>query len=556
MQGVWKQISKATVTMLLGLLRFLVIIGILTAKLLRTLAVGFCSFTMKVGSAVELFVVRAFNRTVWPTLRVARRCTPVNLFNLICTLGERVMAASVWLYRNTVRFLVWFAHSVVNDFCYWAPAFGLIAVIAVGLFFRTHTIALRVTIDGATVTYVNDEQEFASAVTAVEEELAEKLNQNYCMYTAPEYHFVLVNRNQMVDEDSLHALVYRAVTEEIGHHYGLYVDGEFVAAAEERETIETVLTELKAPYETEEENTRVEFVKNVEVRTGLYGPESMISEADLRAMLDGSTDPIYYVIEEDDLLSKIVKKTGVDKETIYALNPGLNERRLIPGRKLMIAAPQSYLGIKMVKTIEYDEEIGFNTVRIKDDSLYSNETKVKTAGKKGEKHIVAEVTYVDNIKTSEVILSSEITRQPVTKEIYVGTKKRPTSHSSLAGTGNYIRPVSGGYISCGWYGYRGHKAIDFSYRSGAYGKPVYATASGTVIGASRSGGYGKLIKVQHGNGVVSYYAHLSEFTVSVGQKVSQGQQIGRIGSTGNSTGPHLHFEIRINGTHVNPLNYI
>ncbi len=550
----------------LGLLRFLVIIGYSCFKLLRGLIVGFGRFTFKVGYVIEMLLVRIFCFALLPGLRFLRKCTPVNIYNTVARLGERVMTAALWIYQHAIRFIVWAAHSIVNDFCYWAPGFGLAAVAAALLFFRTHTVALQVTIDGEPVTYVRDEQEFATAVTAVEQELAEKLNQNYCMYTAPEYHFVLVNRNQMVDEDSLYAQVYRAVTEEIGHHFGLYVDGEFVAATEKQETIDTVLNELKAPFETGEKDARVEFVKNVEVRSGLYGPEYIVTEQALREMLDGATDPQYYTIEEDDLLYKIVEKTGVSREMIYALNPELDERRLIPGRKLQIAASESYLGVQVIKTIEYDQEIDYQTVRIKDNSLYSNETKVKTAGKKGEKHIVAEVTYVNGVKMNTTILSSKVTREPVTRELYVGTKKRNNggggvytsgnSFSSQAGSGKYIRPISGGYISCGWYGYRGHRAIDFSYRSGARGKPVYATAGGTVISAKWSGGYGNMIMVQHSNGVVSCYAHLSAFTVRAGEKVSQGQQIGKIGSTGNSTGPHLHFEIRINGTQVNPLNYI
>jgi len=553
----------------LGLLRFLVIISYTGFKLLRRLALGFGRFTFKVGYGIEMLLVRIFCFAILPMLRFLRKCTPVNIYNTVSRLGERVMSAAVWIYQHLTRFVVWAAHSIVNDFCYWAPAFGLVAVIGVLLFFRTHTVALQVTIDGKPITYVHNELEFSSAVTAVEKELEETLNQNYCMYTAPEYHYVLVNRNQMVDEDSLYAQVYRAVTEEIGHHFGLYIDGEFVAATEKKESIDAVLNDLKAPFMTEDEGARVEFVKNVEVRSGLYGPEYIVTEGDLRTMMDGATEPQYYIVQEGDWDHDIVENTGVPWAVIEALNPGVDDTRLGPGLKLKIKDKETMLGIKVIKTIEYDEDIDYDTVRIKDSSLYSNETKVKTEGRKGEKHIVAEVTYVNGIKMDTNILSSEVTREPVDCELYVGTKKRYSSSSgggsvytsggsvsSLAGSGKYIRPVNGGYISCGWYGYSGHRAIDFAYRGGAYGKPIYATASGTVIKCGWSGGYGNMIMIQHSNGVVSCYAHMSAFTVRNGQKVSQGQQIGKIGSTGNSTGPHLHFEIRINGNHVNPLNYI
>ena len=92
--------------------------------------------------------------------------------------------------------------------------------------------------------------------------------------------------------------------------------------------------------------------------------------------------------------------------------------------------------------------------------------------------------------------------------------------------------------------------------SGAHGKPVYASAAGTVIAAGWSGGYGKCVKISHANGYTTWYAHMSSIDVSVGQTVYQGQQVGRIGSTGRSTGPHLHFELRKNGSPLNPMRYI
>ena len=90
------------------------------------------------------------------------------------------------------------------------------------------------------------------------------------------------------------------------------------------------------------------------------------------------------------------------------------------------------------------------------------------------------------------------------------------------------------------------------------GTNIVAAESGTVILASYgwNGGYGNYIIINHGNGVTTRYAHASQLYVSVGQTVSKGQVIAAVGTTGNSTGPHLHFEVRINGSHRNPLNYL
>jgi murein DD-endopeptidase MepM/ murein hydrolase activator NlpD len=99
---------------------------------------------------------------------------------------------------------------------------------------------------------------------------------------------------------------------------------------------------------------------------------------------------------------------------------------------------------------------------------------------------------------------------------------------------------------------RMHTGIDIAAPSGA---AVVAAGAGTVISASYRGGYGNTVMIDHGEGVITLYAHLTAWSAGVGQTVSRGAQVGTIGSTGNSTGPHLHFEVRINGAPANPMNY-
>jgi murein DD-endopeptidase MepM/ murein hydrolase activator NlpD len=98
-----------------------------------------------------------------------------------------------------------------------------------------------------------------------------------------------------------------------------------------------------------------------------------------------------------------------------------------------------------------------------------------------------------------------------------------------------------------------HTGIDFR---GAYGEPIHATAAGTVSSAGWSGGYGNMVEVDHGNGLATRYGHLSQIDVTVGQKIRIGQVVGRLGSTGRSTGPHLHYETRVDGEAVNPDKFL
>ena len=162
-------------------------------------------------------------------------------------------------------------------------------------------------------------------------------------------------------------------------------------------------------------------------------------------------------------------------------------------------------------------------------------------------------------------LITTVTLALLTKEPKVLEKAVPTFQNQ--GTpGKWLKPAKGALTSS--FGYRtapkpgassNHQGIDIG---AAINSPVIATAQGKVIFTgwqdwnNPSKGYGQYIKIDHGNGLVSLYAHLNERLVSNGQTVSAGAQIGRVGNTGNITGPHLHFEIRKNGIAVNPLQYI
>lgn len=134
--------------------------------------------------------------------------------------------------------------------------------------------------------------------------------------------------------------------------------------------------------------------------------------------------------------------------------------------------------------------------------------------------------------------------------------------SVVSGNGMFTHPCPGYRRISSYFGYRtaplagastNHKGVDFAAASGT---PIYAAASGTVTSAGYSGNAGNMIVINHGNGLQTYYMHCSKIYVSVGTKVSKGQNIGAVGTTGNSTGPHLHFQVMSGGTPVNPLNYL
>lgn len=160
----------------------------------------------------------------------------------------------------------------------------------------------------------------------------------------------------------------------------------------------------------------------------------------------------------------------------------------------------------------------------------------------------------DEIKTNAIEVAKENILEKVNK------KKENTTNSIIGevhGIKLAVKPISG--IISSRYGVSSsirkstHTGLDIAASSGT---PIKVVADGTVTSATYTGSYGNLVKISHGNGVETWYAHTSKMYVKPGQEVKAGDVIAAVGSTGNSTGAHLHLEIRINGKHVNPQNYI
>ena len=177
-----------------------------------------------------------------------------------------------------------------------------------------------------------------------------------------------------------------------------------------------------------------------------------------------------------------------------------------------------------------------------------------------EKNTQAELEQFEKDKRDIQAQLAEIARQ---ESASMGSSNVSNIVNNPSSSG-YIRPIVGYGITCGWMGYSGHTGVDFS-GSGISGKPVLAAKAGTVVtstalkysnGNYRS--YGEYIVINHHDGTMTLYAHGAPGSrlVSAGQSVSQGQQIMSVGTTGNSTGYHLHFEVRVNGRPVNPAPYL
>ena len=165
----------------------------------------------------------------------------------------------------------------------------------------------------------------------------------------------------------------------------------------------------------------------------------------------------------------------------------------------------------------------------------------------------------DEVNTTKIEVAKQESEEMI-KEKNRKTKRRKKEEELMPevnGIKLALKPISGTITSR--YGESSslrkstHTGLDIAATTGT---PIKVVADGIVTNASYSGSYGNLVKISHGDGVETWYAHTSKMYVTVGQKVSAGDTIAAVGSTGNSTGAHLHFEIRINGNHVNPQKYL
>ena len=208
--------------------------------------------------------------------------------------------------------------------------------------------------------------------------------------------------------------------------------------------------------------------------------------------------------------------------------------------------------------------VPFDTVDIETNTLFIGDSRVRRQGQKGSEYVIDLVTYIDNKKVLSQNLTSISIKAPVSQVIEKGMRAESISMGGYTVTqtsGYFCWPVVGLHTVTSPFGWRSlgyHRGIDIS-GANASGSLVVAGASGVVIESGWStGGYGNYVMIDHGNGVETLYAHMldNSLMVSVGDHVTKGQAVGRVGNTGYSFGAHLHFEVRINGTRVNPAWYI
>lgn len=380
--------------------------------------------------------------------------------------------------------------------------------------------------------------------------------------------------NPQTDDDATLAAINDNI-QILSEAYAVTVDNQVVAYVKDQAAYEEVLHQLKLSVISEQSLQALEarkqsnapvpalevgseriidlaFVEEVAGKTKNVLPSEVLTvENAVQYLRKGTLQEKVYEVQEGDVLGSIAVKFDIPSRELLALNPDLKDADSLQiGQQLKVTALKPFISVSLVTEIKISEVIQAPLEVIETDNLLKGTTKTHQTGVDGKRDVIYRVTEVNGIRVSKSTQSETILKEAIPEVILKGTKVIPS-----VGTGSYVWPAQGGYISSDM-GYRWgeyHRGIDIA---GPYGYAIYAIDNGRVSFTGWDGTYGNKIVINHNNGYTSTYAHLSDIDVSVGQTVGQGSVIGRMGSTGRSTGLHLHLEMTKNGALINPLPYI
>lgn len=427
----------------------------------------------------------------------------------------------------------------------------MVAIALVAIY--NHFMCYEYSYNGRVMGYVSEQESVLAVLDMASEELSAEYGSDIKIDGDSNITFSRVSsiqKNIDNEDDVLKRFTYMSDVKATG--YAIYVDGTRYVILSSRADANRVLKEVQENYMEESDRTRytsVGFKEDVEIKEEQVDIVA-ISGVDqaYEKLMDGGVKEEVYTVKGGDTYYEICDKFDITMDELKSMNPDLDESSLMPGDELIMTSPAALLTVVTEETTRYTEVVKFETVEKEDDSMYEGDTKKTQDGENGKRIVTATIVRENGTEVSKKEIGSEVIQEPVDEIVIVGTKKITVS-------GHLILPVSGYSVTYG-YGYRWgrlHEGVDIPCPTGT---TIRAADGGTVVRAGWFGAYGLCVDIDHGTGLTTRYAHCSSISVSTGQKVGQGQVIAKVGSTGRSTGSHCHFETRLNGKSVNPMNYI
>ncbi|MGN0635508.1 MAG: peptidoglycan DD-metalloendopeptidase family protein [Acutalibacteraceae bacterium] len=514
-------------------------------------------------AAVDFFVVRSAKnfRREWKYLRAEMHSASAHLHKAF--------------KKSTATWFSVLFHYIAKAFQkhrrFFRAAFNTVlpVLMAIVLVLEIHqwsefTYALKVIYGGETIGYISNESVYLQARNLAVEKLSVGMDEaeRADLLETPKYELSLVSVNKLVDTTILSDNLIQASDANITNACGVFIDGEFLCSVKNENDARSVFNAILDREENVPSGATVGFVQSVDYVQGLYpdNSNSMWDAEKLEQKLATVKEPAkYYVAQSGDSFSRIAAIHGLTVSELKALNPELGDTILV-GSRMLVAKEVEYVTPKVTVLEVRTEEVDYKTETTTNSKLFSGDRRVIRQGEKGVDQVTISVTTVDGQIYDWEEIDRVTIKEPVTEKVEVGTAKAGTAgyYGGTFSAKGFIWPCPTARMISQYFGNNGHKGLDIT-TSGALGKPIVAAASGVVeIAGSTGNSYGQQVLINHGNGVKTRYAHCvyGSIRVRVGQQVTAGQQIASIGSTGNSTGPHLHFEVIVNGVVTNPLKYV
>ncbi len=443
-----------------------------------------------------------------------------------------------------------------------APILAVIALVFTIHFWMNQEFGLVLDLGGEQIATVESEQTLERAADMVNQRLvSDAVEARDAVAFSPSYRLSIVDKNHYATATSLCDKMIEKSGGIIEEATGLYINGELMGAIKSNADLSYLLEGILSDAKGGDPTAKASFVENVESVSGLYPAEKILSTSEVKELLQGSPEQIgSYTIEEGDTLEGIAEKFQVSLEVLDTSLGGVSIEQLAVGDQILLMQQNPLLTVKIVKEETYESTIPFTTVTVNDDTQTTDYSSVTQEGADGKEQCVDEVTYIDGVEVSRETVSRTTIQEPVDKVIAVGTQKKeePVIQEGVA-TGTMTWPVPYTHRVVSTYQMRWgkmHNGIDIS-SSGIRGQSIVAADGGTVTYVKyHNYGYGYHLMIDHGNGMSTLYAHCNTILVSPGQKVAKGQVIATVGTTGDSTGNHLHFEVYRNGSRVDPLSYV
>ncbi len=417
------------------------------------------------------------------------------------------------------------------------------------IYWNSKTFGLALEYNGQQIATVQREEVYEKAKEMIRSQtpVAEK---HRISNATPHIKIAEVEKNKCIEKpEEIKDKIIEKSSEILAPAYGAYLEDKLIVVGTSKEDIQKALDEILSENKANLEDATATFEENIEIRQGLFPNSKIESFEKIKEALTSKTEVSKpYTVAEDDTVVSIAEKFGISTEKLLKDNGKTESDSIYPGDTLNIITLEDLLHVKVVAKETIENEIPFEKITKEDSGLEKGKVIVDKEGSNGKEEVVYCVTYLNGKETEKKESAREIKLEPTAEEQTIGTKQE-----------EYTWPVPFTKNITSGFGPRWgtfHYGIDIS-SAGVDGTDIVAAKAGTVkVAKIGSTGYGNHIIISHDDGTETLYGHCKSLCTSVGKRVNQGEKIACVGSTGQSTGPHLHFEIRINGKKVNPTQYV